>query len=50
MYLYKKHVFDNSYDCTWIICVYNYAEFLYTRFTLILCVLHLSMDCFNALF
>ena len=49
-YLYKKHVFDKCCDCTWIVCVYTYADFLYTHFTLILYVLHLGMDSFNAIF
>ena len=49
-YLYKKHFFDKCCDCTWSVCVYTYADFLYTHFTLILYVLYLSMDCFNAIF
>ena len=49
-YLYKKHFSDKCCDCTWIVCVYTYADFLYTHFTLISYVLYLSMDCFNAIF
>ena len=49
-YLYKKHFFDKCCDCTWIVYVYTYADFLYNHFTLILYVLYLSMDCFNAIF